>query len=150
MTTNDTMHVVSYLICKVWYSFKELQAVSDPEMKINYLDISKETLEEKNFKWKFYAHIFKGTIILLIMTTMVTIFIGISEDSDLQSEVLQFSQINVTEKPTTTMTTTIGKCSFSHSCKVIFRKSIYKCGLFYFVGRNMDTQIFIFLISNTK
>ena len=68
------------------------------------------TDSKKNFK----VQILRGTILLILMTTMIAFFFDSSEDPYLQSEGFQFSQINLTENPTgtTTMTsTTTGKCS---------------------------------------
>ena len=68
---------------------------------------------ELNFKRKFSMQVIKATILLAIVTTAMGLFVGFSEDPDFQKDYLQFSQMNITEKPktTTTITTTTGKCS---------------------------------------
>ena len=44
---------------------------------------------------------------------MIGLFIGLSEDSDSQIQVLQLSQVNLTENPTTTtIASTTGKCMY--------------------------------------
>ena len=68
------------------------------------------TDSKKNFRVK----VLRGTILLILMTTMIAFFFDSSEDPDFQNEAFQFSQINLTENPTATATmtsTTTGKCS---------------------------------------
>ena len=77
------------------------------------MDVSLEkngTDSKKNFK----VQILRGTILLILMTTMIAFFFDSSEDPDFQNEGFQFSQINLTENPTATATMTsmtTGKCS---------------------------------------
>ena len=60
---------------------------------------------------RFNIRIIRATILLIIITIVMILFFGYAEDPDFQKGHLQFSQINLTEKQTTTViTTTGGKC----------------------------------------
>ena len=87
----------------------QLQTLSKLENDIDYCIISNVTLEktEVRLKKNLYVQILKVAITLLILITMAGFFIGLSEDLDLHGQVLEISQINLTEKPTITTTATI-------------------------------------------
>ena len=94
----------------------QLQALSKSENDIDSCIISNVALEktEVHLKKSLYVQILKVAITLIILITMAGFFIGLSEDSDLHGQVLEFSQINLTEKPTirtttATITSTTGK-----------------------------------------
>ena len=60
---------------------------------------------------RFNIRIIRATILLIIITIVMILFFGYAEDPDFQKGHLQLSYINLTEKQTATMTTTIGgKC----------------------------------------
>ena len=92
----------------------QLQALSKLENDIDYCIINNVALEktEVDLKKSIYVQILKVAITLIILITMAGFFIGLSEDSDLHGQVLEISQINLTEKPTTaSITSTTGKSS---------------------------------------
>ena len=96
----------------------QLQAHSKLENNRDYCIISNVTLEktEVHLKKSLYVQILKVAVTLMILITMAGFFIGLSEDSDLHGQVLEISQINLTEKPTirtttATITSTTGKSS---------------------------------------
>ena len=68
-----------------------------------------EMVNKSYLERNIYDHFLKGIITLIVMTIMLGFFISLAEDSSYGD--LHFSQINVTERPTTTMSTTTGKCS---------------------------------------
>ena len=87
----------------------QLQALSKLENNTDYCIISNVALEktEVHLKKSLYVQILKVAITLIISISMAGFFIGLSEDSDLHGQVLEISQINLTEKPTITTTATI-------------------------------------------
>ena len=96
----------------------QLQTLSKLENDIDHCIISNVALEktEVHTKKSLYVQILKVAITLIILITMAGFFIGLSEDSDLHGQVLEISQINLTEKPTirtttATITSTTGKSS---------------------------------------
>ena len=65
---------------------------------------------ETHIKKSVYIQIAKVAVTLIVLITMIGLFIGLSEDSDSQGQVLQPSQVNLTENPiTTTIASTTGK-----------------------------------------
>ena len=110
---------------------KELSEVEyefESRNNIDHDDIINVTLanDEPNLKRKFSMQIIQATILLAIITTAMGLFVGFSEDPDFQKDYLQFSQINITEKPktTTTMTTTTGKCSSEIISSILFNQIV--------------------------
>ena len=97
--------------------FKQLQALSQSDKNKEYCD---ETLPktETHLKKKVYDQILKGAIAIMILTTMIGFFIVLSEDSGFQGEVLQFPQVNLTENPTTSSTTTMTSTSTTGKCSL--------------------------------
>ena len=78
--------------------------------------ISNVTCEktETHFKKSLYVQIAKVAVTLIVSITMIGLFIGLSEDSDSQIQVLQLSQVNLTENPTTTtIASATGKCMYA-------------------------------------
>ena len=94
---------------------KELEKVEnefESKLNINWEDINMTLAKKKqNSKRKFNIQIIKAVILLMIITTVMVLSFGYADDPDFEKGHLQFSQINLTEKQTTTMTTISGgKC----------------------------------------
>ena len=100
----------------------QLQALSKLENNIDYCIISNVALEktEVHLKKSLYVQILKFAITLIILITMAGFFIGLSEDSDLHGQVLEISQINLTEKPTITTTTATVTLTTGKSSQYLF------------------------------
>ena len=96
----------------------ELENEFESKGNIDHNDIINVTLAKKqpNLK-RFNIQVIKAAILLMIITIVMIFFFGYAEDPDFQKGHLQFSQINLTEKQTTTViTTTGGKCCLQIIC----------------------------------